>query len=101
VSNLESRSETRRAHLRRPRPWKFSARDVQERQHWDAYQVAFSEMLSHTSTEWAPWHVIPVDRKWFARVAAAAVQIRGAVALRQTPSVASSRPVLTASANAW
>jgi PPK2 family polyphosphate:nucleotide phosphotransferase len=33
----------------------------------------FSEMFTHTSTEWAPWHVIPADRKWFARVAAAAV----------------------------
>jgi hypothetical protein len=36
-------------------------------------QRAFSEMLSNTSTEWAPWHVIPADRKWFARLAAAAV----------------------------
>ena len=47
--------------------WKFSAADVAEREHWDDYQTAFSEMLSHTSTEWAPWHVIPADRKWFAR----------------------------------
>jgi hypothetical protein len=46
---------------------------VQERRHWDAYQDAFSEMFTHTSTEWAPWYVIPADRKWFARVAAAAV----------------------------
>jgi polyphosphate kinase 2 (PPK2 family) len=46
---------------------------VQERRHWDAYQEAFSEMFTHTSTEWAPWHVIPADRKWFARVGAAAV----------------------------
>jgi PPK2 family polyphosphate:nucleotide phosphotransferase len=53
--------------------WKFSLQDVQERQSWDAYQDAFSEMLSHTSTEWAPWYVIPADRKWFARIAAAAV----------------------------
>ena len=53
--------------------WKFSAGDVQEREHWDAYQAAFSDMLSETSTEWAPWYVIPGDRKWFARVAAAAV----------------------------
>ena len=45
--------------------WKFSAADVAEREHWDAYQAAFSEMLSHTSTKWAPWHVIPADRKWF------------------------------------
>ena len=42
-----------------------------EREHWDDYQKAFSEMLSHTSTEWAPWYVIPADRKWFARIAAA------------------------------
>jgi PPK2 family polyphosphate:nucleotide phosphotransferase len=53
--------------------WKFSGHDVEERRHWDAYQDAFSEMLSHTSTEWAPWHVIPADRKWFGRIAAAAV----------------------------
>jgi PPK2 family polyphosphate:nucleotide phosphotransferase len=53
--------------------WKFSTHDVQERKSWDDYQEAFSQMLSHTSTEWAPWHVIPADRKWFARIAAAAV----------------------------
>ncbi len=53
--------------------WKFSANDARERQHWDSYQKAFSEMLSNTSTEWAPWHVIPADRKWFARIAAGAV----------------------------
>ena len=47
--------------------WKFSAADVNERERWDDYQRAFSEMLSHTSTEWAPWYVIPADRKWFAR----------------------------------
>jgi PPK2 family polyphosphate:nucleotide phosphotransferase len=53
--------------------WKFTASDVRERQYWDAYQDAFAEMLSHTSTEHAPWHVIPADRKWFMRVAAGAV----------------------------
>jgi PPK2 family polyphosphate:nucleotide phosphotransferase len=53
--------------------WKFSAADVRERTRWDEYQKAFSDMLSHTSTPWAPWHVIPADRKWFARIAAGAV----------------------------
>ncbi len=53
--------------------WKFSSADVRERTRWDAYQKAFSEMLSNTSTEWAPWHVIPADRKWFARIGAALV----------------------------
>lgn len=56
--------------------WKFSALDVQERRHWDDYQHAFSEMLSHTSTEHAPWYVIPADHKWFERVATAAVLAR-------------------------
>ena len=53
--------------------WKFSAADARERQHWDAYQEAYSEMLSHTSTEWAPWYVVPADRKWFARICVSAI----------------------------
>ncbi|MFD5637176.1 MULTISPECIES: polyphosphate kinase 2 family protein [unclassified Streptomyces] len=57
------------------RNWKFSAADVRERRYWDAYQHAFSEMLSHTSTPWAPWYVVPADRKWFARIATAAVLV--------------------------
>ncbi|MGW7255584.1 polyphosphate kinase 2 family protein [Streptomyces sp. NPDC054834] len=55
------------------RNWKFSPADVRERARWDDYQRAFSRMLSATSTEWAPWYVIPADRKWFARLCAAAV----------------------------
>ena len=53
--------------------WKFSAADARERQHWDAYQEAYSEMLSHTSTESAPWYVVPADRKWFARICVSAI----------------------------
>jgi PPK2 family polyphosphate:nucleotide phosphotransferase len=72
-----SREEQRARFLKRidlpEKNWKFSAADVRERQHWDDYQRAFSDMLSATSTEWAPWYVIPADRKWFARVCAAAV----------------------------
>ncbi len=72
-----SKDEQRRRFLRRideaDRNWKFSANDVRERQHWDKYQRAFSDVLSNTSTEWAPWYVIPADDKPFARVAAAAV----------------------------
>jgi len=55
------------------RNWKFSASDVRERRYFDSYQHAFSEMLSATSTSWAPWYVIPADRKWFARICVAAV----------------------------
>jgi PPK2 family polyphosphate:nucleotide phosphotransferase len=72
-----SKEEQRIRFLRRldvpDRNWKFSAADVHEREFWDDYQSAFSEMLSKTSTEWAPWYVIPADRKWFARVGASAV----------------------------
>src|SRR6201994_4976246 len=72
-----SKEEQRTRFLRRidlpEHNWKFSSHDLQERRHWDAYQDAFSEMFTHTSTDSAPWYVIPADRKWFARVAAAAV----------------------------
>ena len=61
--------------------WKFSEADVRERKRWDDYQQAFSEMLSHTSTEWAPWHVIPADRKWFLRTGAAAVLVQALIDL--------------------
>jgi polyphosphate kinase 2 (PPK2 family) len=71
-----SKEEQRLRFLRRidlpDHNWKFSSHDVEERRSWDAYQEAFSEMFSHTSTAWAPWYVIPADRKWFARIAAAA-----------------------------
>lgn len=55
------------------RNWKFSAADARERARWDDYQEAFEDMLSATSTRWAPWYVVPADRKWYARICAAAV----------------------------
>jgi hypothetical protein len=74
-----SKEEQRTRFLKRidlpEKNWKFSAADVAERGRWDDYQKAFSEMLSATSTRWAPWYVIPADRKWFARVCAAAVLV--------------------------
>jgi PPK2 family polyphosphate:nucleotide phosphotransferase len=78
-----SKEEQRRRLLRRidlpDHNWKFSEADIKERALWDRYQEAFSEMLSHTSTDWAPWHVIPADHKWFARVGAAAVLVNALV----------------------
>jgi PPK2 family polyphosphate:nucleotide phosphotransferase len=72
-----SKEEQRERFLRRldvpEKNWKFSARDVEERTHWEEYQAAYSDMLSNTSTEWAPWHVIPADRKWLARICVASV----------------------------
>jgi PPK2 family polyphosphate:nucleotide phosphotransferase len=74
-----SKEEQRHRFLRRidvpDKNWKFNPKDVVERERWDDYQSAFGAMLSHTSTEWAPWYVIPADHKWYARVAAAAVLV--------------------------
>jgi PPK2 family polyphosphate:nucleotide phosphotransferase len=72
-----SKEEQRARFLKRidlpEKNWKFSAADARERGRWDDYQDAFSQMLSATSTPWAPWYVIPADRKWFARICAGAV----------------------------
>ncbi|MGI8803990.1 MAG: polyphosphate kinase 2 family protein [Solirubrobacteraceae bacterium] len=75
-----SRDEQRRRFLKRidvpEKNWKFSMADVTERARWDDYQEAYSAMLTHTSTACAPWHVIPADHKWFARLAVGAVLVR-------------------------
>ncbi len=48
--------------------WKFSAQDVAERQHWKEYRDAYEQAIRATATEAAPWHVVPADHKWFARL---------------------------------
>lgn len=45
--------------------WKFNPADLDERKLWDEYQKAFDDMLERCSTEWAPWYIVPADRKWF------------------------------------
>ena len=49
--------------------WKFSTSDVKERQLWDKYMKAFEDAIENTSTDYAPWYVIPADKKWFMRAA--------------------------------
>lgn len=53
--------------------WKFSTADARERNFWDQYQKAYEDALSNTSTEYAPWFIIPADDKWFTRVAIAGI----------------------------
>ena len=48
--------------------WKFSMADVAERALWNRYQAVYQDIVRHTSTAVAPWHVVPADHKWFARV---------------------------------
>ena len=76
--NLSKREQAKRFLKRIDHPeknWKFSPSDVRERRYWEDYQRAFEAMLSHTSTKWAPWYVVPADHKWFSRLATAAVLV--------------------------
>ena len=72
-----SREEQRKRFLERldkpEKNWKFSLRDVLEREHWDDYMKAYEDAISATSTEWAPWYVVPADHKWFTRLVVAQV----------------------------
>jgi PPK2 family polyphosphate:nucleotide phosphotransferase len=67
-----SRQEQRERFLARldepAKNWKFSMADIAERGLWGKYQAAYQEVIRHTSTTVAPWHVVPADHKWFARV---------------------------------
>ena len=51
--------------------WKFSSRDMEDRSRWAAFMGAYEDMLTHTSTPWAPWYVVPADHRWFTPVAVA------------------------------
>ncbi|HKE88028.1 MAG TPA: polyphosphate kinase 2 family protein [Vicinamibacterales bacterium] len=72
-----SKEEQRRRFLARidegDKNWKFSIDDAKERQYWDDYMAAYEDMLENTSTDSAPWHVIPADNKWFTRLAVASI----------------------------
>jgi PPK2 family polyphosphate:nucleotide phosphotransferase len=67
-----SKQEQRRRFLDRldepSKNWKFSMADISERGRWAKYQAAYQEIIRHTSSTAAPWHVVPADHKWFARV---------------------------------
>jgi PPK2 family polyphosphate:nucleotide phosphotransferase len=70
-----SKSEQKKRFLARietpEKNWKFSASDVVERAFWDDYMQAYEDVFNHTSTESAPWYIIPADRKWFTRLVVA------------------------------
>src|SRR3954451_8554816 len=67
-----SRQEQRERFLDRlqqpSKNWKFSMGDIAERALWGKYQAAYQDMIRHTSAKEAPWHIVPADHKWFARV---------------------------------
>jgi PPK2 family polyphosphate:nucleotide phosphotransferase len=55
--------------------WKFRQDDLETRKRFDEYVAAYEEALTETSTEWAPWHVVPADRNWIKAVAVAALLV--------------------------
>ena len=73
VSKAEQRERLLERFETADKNWKFSARDVRERQNWAKYAAAYRELLGATSTKEAPWYVIPADHKWFARLLVAEV----------------------------
>jgi len=79
-----SKEEQKRRFLERldepDKRWKFSMDDVTERKLWDRYMNAYEDVIRHTSTGKIPWHVVPADNKWFARLAVSAAIVD---ALRQ------------------
>lgn len=53
--------------------WKFSFGDLEERKHWDDYMAACDDMIRSTARDWAPWHVVPANNKWYARMVISSV----------------------------
>ncbi len=68
-----SKDEQKKRFLKRinepEKNWKFSAQDAKERVFWDDYMKAYEDAMKNTSTENAPWYIVPADNKWFTRVA--------------------------------
>ncbi len=79
--------------------WKISDSDISERNYWKEYQRAYSAMLTYTSTDWAPWYVIPADHKWFTRAAIGDLVVAQLEALKLAyPQVDDARRALLAEA---
>ena len=69
ISSDEQKSRLTRRLERPDKQWKYNPSDVDERLLWPQYQEAYQDVLDRTSTDAAPWYVVPADRKWYARLA--------------------------------
>jgi len=72
VSKAEQKKRFLERLDRSEKNWKFSTADAKERGYWKAYMGAYEDMIRQTATPWAPWVVVPADKKWFARLVVAA-----------------------------
>ena len=74
--DLDGQKERLQARLDDPtKRWKFRLGDLEERKLWPEYMKAFEDVLSKTSTEYAPWYIIPANRKWFRDLAISSVLV--------------------------
>ena len=69
ISSDEQKARLTERLEREDKHWKYKPGDVDERMHWPEYQAAYQAVLEKTSTDAAPWYVVPADRKWYARLA--------------------------------
>jgi PPK2 family polyphosphate:nucleotide phosphotransferase len=74
--DLEEQKKRLQARLDEPnKRWKFSKGDLKERELWPKYMAAYEDALSETSTEWAPWTIVPANRKWYRNLVVATTLI--------------------------
>ena len=76
VSKEEQRQRFLARIAEKEKNWKFSMGDVREREHWDDYMKAYEEAIEATSTDDAPWYIVPADKKWFTRLAVSEVIVK-------------------------
>jgi PPK2 family polyphosphate:nucleotide phosphotransferase len=102
--NVSKAEQKRRFMSRLDEPeknWKFSASDVKERAHWDAYQQAYEDAIRETATEHAPWYVVPADNKWYTRLVVAVAVVDAIAKLKlHYPRVSTQEREALASARA-
>jgi PPK2 family polyphosphate:nucleotide phosphotransferase len=75
ISKEEQRLRLEARLQEKDKRWKFNVSDLEDRKLWDDFQDAYEEAITWTSTEHAPWHVIPADRKWYRDLAVASILI--------------------------
>ncbi len=79
----DEQAERLRERLERPdKQWKFDPSDVSERQLWDEYRQAYADAIGRTSTEAAPWYVVPANRKWYRNLVVASVIVEALESLQ-------------------
>lgn len=75
VSKDEQKKRLTDRILVKKKNWKFSMSDIHERQYWDRYQEMYEDMITQTSTAYAPWYIVPADNKWYTRYVVAEIVV--------------------------